>query len=91
MSTQQFPSPPAGQTARAKTSGFAIASLVCGLLGFLILPALAGLILGIMAIRQVNRSNGAIGGKGLAIGGVVVSSLAMVVAVAFVGLSFIFG
>lgn len=63
--------------ASPKTSDLAIGSLVCGLLGFLWLPALIGVILGIMAIRQVNRSNGTVGGKGLAIGGLVVSSLAL--------------
>ena len=57
----------------------AIASLVCGILGIcLALPAPVGLILGIMAIRQINSSAGTIGGKGLAIGGLVTSCVGMI-------------
>ncbi len=62
-----------------KTSGMAIASLVCGILGIcLVLPAPVGLLLGIMAIRQINGSSGAIGGKGLAIGGLATSGVGMI-------------
>ena len=69
METQPHPQ---GIPAQPKTSGLAIASLVCGILGIcLALPAPVGLILGIMAIRQINSSAGTIGGKGLAIGGLV--------------------
>jgi len=60
-----------------KTSGLAIASLVCGIFGLLFLPAILGLIFGIMAISRINSSNGAIGGKGLAIGGLVLSGVTM--------------
>ncbi len=51
------------------TSGLAIASLVLGILGF----GLIGLILGIVALSQINKSDGEIGGKGLAIGGIITS------------------
>jgi len=58
----------------------AIASLVCGILGICIgLTAPVGLILGIVAIRKTNSSGGAIGGKGLAIGGVITSCVGMIV------------
>ena len=60
-------------TATPKTSGLAIASLVCGIFGLLLLPGLLGVILGIIAISRINSSNGAIKGKGLAIGGLVLS------------------
>jgi prepilin-type processing-associated H-X9-DG protein len=56
-----------------KTSGWAIASLCCGLLGCGLLPAILGIIFGIVGIRQVNRSQGRVGGMGLAIAGLVVS------------------
>ncbi|MBN2582720.1 MAG: DUF4190 domain-containing protein [Planctomycetes bacterium] len=56
-----------------KTSRWAVASLVCGLLGCLIVPAIPGIIFGILGIRQVNRSEGRIGGMGLSIAGIVVS------------------
>ena len=61
--------------ARPKTSGMAIASLVCGLLGCLVLPALLGINFGIIAIRQIDSSGGALTGKCLAVGGLVVSGL----------------
>jgi hypothetical protein len=54
----------------------AIASLVCGILALCLgLPGLLGLIFGIIAIRKINGSGGTIGGKGLAIGGMVTSGL----------------
>jgi len=66
-----------------KTAGLAIASLVCGILAFCIplLPGLIGIVLGIIAIRKINASNGALGGKGLAIGGLVSSGIATLITV----------
>jgi hypothetical protein len=65
--------------AEAKTCGLAIASLVLGILGFLCgLSAIPGLILGIMALRRINRSAGRLRGKGLATGGIVTSGVALV-------------
>jgi len=51
METQPVPPQHSPVGASPKTSDLAIGSLVCGLLGFLWLPALIGVILGIMAIR----------------------------------------
>jgi len=64
-----------------KTSGMAIASLVCGIVAFCVplLPGIAGIILGIIAIRKINSSGGTIGGKGLAIGGLVTSGVSMLI------------
>ena len=69
---------PQTSTVTPKTSGLAIASLVCGIFGLLFLPGLLGVILGIIAISRINSSNGAIKGKGLAIGGLVLSGVTMV-------------
>ncbi len=69
--TPAFPTPQPHPT----TSRFAIASLVLGILGFLILPALAGLICGVVAMIQINRSAGALKGMGTAIAGTVVSGV----------------
>ena len=69
---------PQTTAATPKTSGLAIASLVCGIFGLLFLPAILGLIFGIMAISRINSSNGAMSGKGLAIGGLVLSGVTMV-------------
>jgi hypothetical protein len=58
-------------------SGKAIASLVCGVLAFCIplVPGLTGVILGFLSIGEVNRSGGRLSGKGLAIGGIIISVL----------------
>lgn len=53
------------------TSGMAIASLVCSLLGI----GLVGVILGHIALSQINASNGYTQGKGLAIAGLVIGYL----------------
>lgn len=69
--------PPAAQplSPSSRTSRLAVASLVLGILGVLILPAVAGLVCGIVAIIQINRSAGALRGKGIAIAGTVVSGV----------------
>ena len=77
------PSPPAipgasypGQP--LKTSALAVWSLVLGILGLVAcLPAIPGLILGILGIQKAKSENG-LKGKGMAIAGVVLSSMAMV-------------
>ena len=77
--------------AAPKTSGMAIASLVCGILGFCTagIGGLVGLVLGIVAIAKINASNGALGGRGLSVAGIIVSALGLVVG-AVLALSAIF-
>lgn len=53
-----------------KTSTLAIVALVCTLMCWPL-----GLILGIVALVKINNSNGAMGGKGLALASVVISGL----------------
>ena len=62
------------------TSGKAVASLILGLASCVLVcfTAIPGLILGIMGLSDINRSQGRIGGKGLAIFGIVLSSIGMV-------------
>ena len=63
--------PPHGPT---RTSGMAIAGFVlsffCGLLG---------LIFSIMGLNEVKRSNGTVGGGGLATAGIIISIVGMVI------------
>jgi Domain of unknown function (DUF4190) len=61
------PSPPA--------SGLAIGSLVASLIPLMLLGQITGLILGIIALRKIKQSRGAVGGKGFAIAGVTISGL----------------
>jgi hypothetical protein len=62
-----------------KTSGLAIASLICGILGFLCLPAIAGIILGIMALVKIGNSQGRLKGNALAIIGISLSVLMLLI------------
>jgi hypothetical protein len=56
-----------------RTNGLAIAALVCGICGFLyLIPAILGLIFGIIALRQTKRDG--TDGKGMAIAGIVTGS-----------------
>jgi hypothetical protein len=69
---------PAGEAAAvAKTSGLAITSLVLGILGALTcgVTALIGLILGIIALSKIKKSQGTLGGGGLALAGIIVSAV----------------
>ena len=68
---------PSAAPAKAKTSGLAIASLVLGIAGpcTVGLGSIIGLILGIVGLVKIGRSAGAMGGRGLAIAGIVVSGL----------------
>lgn len=71
---------PAPNTA-PKTSGLAIAALVLSLLFCIPLAPLIGLVLGIVALMQIDKSKGALTGKGMAIGAIVVSLFTGVVAI----------
>ena len=73
---------------QAKTSGLAIAALVCGIAGLCTagLGGIAGIILGIVAMVKVKRSAGQLKGKGLAIVGIIVGILSILLwAVLIVG------
>jgi hypothetical protein len=73
--------PPASPVGEARTSRLAIASLVCGILGFLCLPALASLVLGIVALLKIGKSEGRLRGQGLAIAGICVAGLMLITVV----------
>ncbi len=59
-----------------RTSGLAIASFVCSVVGiipfFFGLSCVAGIVLGFVALAQIKRTGGAQQGRGLAIAGVVI-------------------
>jgi prepilin-type processing-associated H-X9-DG protein len=69
--------------AAPKTSGLAIASLVCSLLGCTGIGAVAGLILGFVALSQIKKSAGKMTGRGLAIAGVIISAIVIVLGIVF--------
>jgi prepilin-type processing-associated H-X9-DG protein len=72
-----LPNLPAAAPAAAKNSGLAIASVILGALGIVScgITAVVGLVLGIVALAQISRSEGRLKGQGLAIAGVIVSAL----------------
>jgi type II secretory pathway pseudopilin PulG len=63
-----------------QSSGMAISSLVCGVLGFftLGLTAIPAIITGHMARSRINKSAGALGGGGVALAGLILGYLCLV-------------
>lgn len=72
VSTANPLSPPSGEP---KTSGKAIASLICGLFAWLFPVPLAAVILGHMSLSEIRKSAGRIKGEGMAIAGLVLGYL----------------
>jgi hypothetical protein len=62
--------------APGKTNGFAVASLILGLIGITVIGAIAGIVLGILALGQIRRTGQR--GRGLAIAGIAFSALWLV-------------
>jgi hypothetical protein len=81
---QSYQSPPPGA---AKTNGWAIGSLICGIL--LCIPGITGLlaiIFGVVGIKKSNEPQGS--GKGLAIAGIALGIIGILGWVGFGGLSY---
>ncbi|HEY7107339.1 MAG TPA: DUF4190 domain-containing protein [Acidimicrobiia bacterium] len=74
-SVPQRGTPPWPGSPRARTSALAVSSLVLGIVGFFLITALLAVIFGHVALSQVKRSFGAIGGRGMAIAGLVLGYL----------------
>lgn len=72
-----------GQQSASSTSGMAIASLVLAIVWLGGIGSLAAVVFGILAIRQINNSRGAQGGKGMAIAGTVIGGLGIVASILF--------
>ncbi len=76
----QAPLPPSRPSApvRPPLSGWAIASLVLAFAGVFVLPAIAGFLCGIVALINVQRSRGALRGRGMALSGIFLSIVSVV-------------
>jgi len=73
--------PPAAPATEARTSRYAIASLVCGIVGpcTVGLASVAGIILGIVGLVKIKANPAAMKGHGLAIAGIVVSGVGILI------------
>ncbi len=71
-----YPMPPGFPVQSPQNNGLAIASLVCsiaGIIPFLFgLPCVLGIIFGFVARGRIRRSNGTLGGDGMALAGIIV-------------------
>ena len=65
---------------QAQTSGKAIASLILGLASFLfcLLTGIPAIIFGVLSLSEIGRSGGRIGGRGMAITGIVTGGIGVV-------------
>ena len=65
------------QSSGPKTSGKATASLILGISSIIpiCITGIIGIIMGILALGDISKSRGAIGGKGMAITGIILSAL----------------
>jgi hypothetical protein len=73
---------------KPKTSGLAITSLILGIVGGCSfgLLSIVGLILGIMGLKKIKASGGAVGGRGLAMAGIIISILTLILGLALAAL-----
>lgn len=73
--------PPMPDQRKPKASGLAIASLICGLLGFLTLglTGIAAVITGHMALSAIKKANGALAGRGMSIAGLITGYFSILV------------
>lgn len=74
----------AGIPARPANNPLALASMICGIAGLVLmfcwvgfLPAVAALIMGFIGRNQINQSGGAQGGSGMALTGIITGAIAV--------------
>ena len=73
----------------ARISSLAVLCMLSALLGFLFFPALAALLLGILALKRIDESDGALTGRHLAITGLCISVVALSAWLALIAASWI--
>ncbi|HWC89752.1 MAG TPA: DUF4190 domain-containing protein [Pirellulales bacterium] len=80
---------PAGGQGVPRTSGLAIASLVCGLLSLVtcLFTGIPAVVLGIIALLKINSSNGRLLGRGMAVAGLIIGCLGTLGSLFLLGLT----
>src|SRR4051794_13658515 len=81
-----------GYVVAQRTSGAAIASLICGIGSLIACPVLAipGIITGYVARRSIKESGGAESGNGMALAGIICSVVSLILSLVVVGVFFLF-
>jgi hypothetical protein len=88
--TESYPVKPIQENTRINKSspntdanydGYAIASFVCGVLFFLLFPAILGFIFGIISLKRIKESDGKLKGKVFALIGTVIGGLLLFITV----------
>ena len=82
-----YPSPPG--YAPPQTSSNAIASLILGIIGIVLCPvitSIVGLFLGYGAKKEIDNSGGRLGGRGVALGGIITSWVGLAIYVPIIAL-----
>ena len=78
-----------GTRKETRISSLAVLCMLSALLGFLFFPALAALPLGILALRRIDESDGALTGRHLAITGLCISVAALAAWLALIAVGWI--
>jgi Domain of unknown function (DUF4190) len=80
-------SPASPSAQRPRTSGLAVASLVTGLFVWcFLIPGIVAIVLGFLAIEQINDGGGRVKGRGMAITGIVLGYVGVAVVALLVAL-----
>ena len=87
-----FQPPPAGN---AQNQTLAIVSLVCGILGLLccwsVVPGIAAVVTGFIAKNKAEQNPNEYGGRGFALGGIILGGISLLFGVILLVLHFVFG
>lgn len=80
-------SPASPASSGPKTSGLAIASLICAIAGICTggIGGIVGIILGIVALKKIGASGGSMGGRGIAIAAIIVGAVTLFLGAIFLG------
>ena len=89
VAEEDTPAPQETKVREVKVSALAILCMLSALLGFLFFPALAALPLGIIALKRIDESDGALEGRHLAITGLCISVVALAAWLALIAASWI--
>lgn len=74
---------PGAPVRQGRSSGFAVAALVLGLLGLCGIGSILAIIFGAVALKQIDKSNGELTGKGMAKAGLILGIVWLVIMILY--------